>query len=37
MAAGILLFVVFAIAVVIGIPISMALGVGTLASVFFGI
>jgi C4-dicarboxylate transporter DctM subunit len=36
MAAGILLFVVFAIAVVIGIPISMALGVGTLASVFFG-
>lgn len=36
MAAGILLFVVFAIAVVIGISISMALGVGTLASVFFG-
>lgn len=36
MAAGILLFVVFAIAVVIGIPISMALGIGTLASVFFG-
>lgn len=36
MAAGILLFVVFAIAVVIGIPISMVLGVGTLASVFFG-
>ena len=36
MAAGILLFVVFAIAVVIGIPISMALGEGTLASVFFG-
>lgn len=36
MAAGILLFVVFAIAVVIGIPISMALGVGTLAFVFFG-
>lgn len=36
MAAGILLFVVFAIAVVIGIPISMALGVGILASVFFG-
>lgn len=36
MGAGVLLFVVFAICIVIGVPISMSLGIGSLAAVSFG-
>ena len=36
MFAGILLFAVFAVCIVIGVPIAMALGVGALSAVQFG-
>jgi C4-dicarboxylate transporter DctM subunit len=36
MGAGILLFAVFAVCIVIGVPIAMALGIGSLAAVQFG-
>lgn len=36
MAAGVVLFVIFALTVLIGVPISIALGAGSLASVYLG-
>ena len=36
MNAGVILFLVFAICVVIGVPISISLGIGSLAAVMFG-
>ena len=36
MNAGVILFLVFAVCVVIGVPISISLGVGSLAAVMFG-
>ena len=36
MNAGILLFLAFAVCIIIGVPISMSLGIGALTAVLFG-